>query len=331
MATLVVGGTGEVGAAVVRELVARDMPFYATYAATSPPARLKARFFALAFDGLTTSAFKEILEKHGINVVVNCAVVPHGANEEHSKVLKGIVDSTTLIAEACQETHAVLVQFSTDLVFDGEAGGYVEFSEAKPKMYYGEVKLIMEQRLKEMKDLRCLIVRTSLVLTLEPELTRLMTDNPRRSKALLFCMKRIKEFTDQGKPTDFFDDEMRSMTFSHDLASAIVSIVSLPPQKLNQLLEDAEKLIHFTAPTNISRYDLAKALVEYYAGQIPNENKVEIVPGSSELIFKGARPLDCSFCTTKYQDLAQKYSLPALRPVLDVLKEEIINRRKGQS
>ena len=325
MSTLVIGGTGEIGSAVVRELATRGLPFHATYASTPPPTKLKTHFLPLTFTDLTAAKLADLLKAKNIFVVVNCAVVPHGAKEDEDKVLAGIVDSTVEIAKACEECKAVLIQLSTDLVFDGDEGNYTEVSDAKPKMFYGECKLMMEKRLQARRNLRCLILRTSLVLTLEPDLEELLGRNRYRSKALLFCMNRINDLTSQGRPAEFFDDEVRSMTFSHDLASAITSMVALGERKLEELVSECS-LLHFTAPTSITRYDLASKLLEYYEGQITNVEKIDVVPGSSKLLFKGKRPLDCSFSTAKYQELSQKFLLPKLRPALEVLDSEISAR-----
>lgn len=48
---------------------------------------------------------------------------------------------TKNIAEACSSTNKKLIYISTDFVFDGEKGSYVEEDEANPINWYGKTKL----------------------------------------------------------------------------------------------------------------------------------------------------------------------------------------------
>lgn len=75
------------------------------------------------------------------------------------------------MAEAVLERGGTVVLVSTDLVFDGERGLYSEDDPVHPIMDYGAAKAEMERRalaLPRGAGGRVVIVRTSLILTLDP-------------------------------------------------------------------------------------------------------------------------------------------------------------------
>ena len=94
--------------------------------------------------------------------VINAAGYVRVADAEHEPELcrRENVLGPAVLAEACAERGLPLATFSSDLVFDGRAGPYVEADAVNPACIYGHAKAEAERAVLE----RCpaaLVVRTS--------------------------------------------------------------------------------------------------------------------------------------------------------------------------
>ncbi len=99
------------------------------------------------------------LEETGAEVVVNCiGVVKQVASAEPASVVRANALFPHEVAAACRERGARAIQISTDCVFSGERGGYVEDDLPDARDLYGRSKL-----LGEIAGEGCLTLRTSIV------------------------------------------------------------------------------------------------------------------------------------------------------------------------
>lgn len=79
-------------------------------------------------------------------IVIHAAVLQVDACEHDPELAERVnVIASRRIAEWCEEARARLVYISSDLVFDGVKGDYVETDTAHPVMLYGKNKLAAEQ------------------------------------------------------------------------------------------------------------------------------------------------------------------------------------------
>jgi dTDP-4-dehydrorhamnose reductase len=81
------------------------------------------------------------------------------AELEREKCWKTNVEGTRNVARACQTTGARLIHVSSDYVFDGELGNYVEGDPPNPSNYYSLTKVVAEEAARQASH--ALIVRTS--------------------------------------------------------------------------------------------------------------------------------------------------------------------------
>ncbi len=72
------------------------------------------------------------------------------------------VQGTINVVEQTKNFKTFLVYVSTDYVFSGEKGSYIETDELKPVNYYGQTKLIGEQEVKKLQSEWC-IIRPSVI------------------------------------------------------------------------------------------------------------------------------------------------------------------------
>uniref|UniRef100_A0A7S2W5K9 RmlD-like substrate binding domain-containing protein n=1 Tax=Mucochytrium quahogii TaxID=96639 RepID=A0A7S2W5K9_9STRA len=317
MVVLVLGGSGELGQNVVRVAIARGLECVATYTSSEPYDNLIAPLvtwyrFNLV-DGTIAGVrkkFQALVEKSDITCVINCSVCKHDANQEPKVVEEFVVDRTVnIIGAVCAEHKIRLLQLSTDLVFDGKTGNYSEEANPTPVMWYGECKAKMEKGLLQLEQLSTCILRTSLLLTVEPSLKELLGRNRKRSKCAHFCVSRALDGQSTGTPAGFFTDEIRSVTFSEDLANALVDLGAVDRQAFNS---DCCGILNAVASRSLSRLELAEVVLNYYSSQFDGPKPVLSGVLSRDL-FQGSRPLDCTLDTSRYESLRAKYSLCRLR------------------
>jgi dTDP-4-dehydrorhamnose reductase len=94
-------------------------------------------------------------------VVHAAALASHEECESHPELANKVnVEATRVIADACRAINATLVYVSTDAVFDGDRGLYVETDRTNPFSVYGETKLLGEDAVSA-ASADSLIVRTN--------------------------------------------------------------------------------------------------------------------------------------------------------------------------
>jgi dTDP-4-dehydrorhamnose reductase len=169
-------------------------------------------------------------------------------------------DSLVPLAQACHDTSAVLIHYSTDYVFDGSMRSYVEDDIPHPINVYGESKLLGEKNIQEnMADYR--IIRTSWLFG-------------KHGKNFVETMLRLSSEMPQVRVVN---DQFGKPTFTADLAQKTVDIAQSQPG-----------IYHITNDGICSWYDFASAI-------IPN-----VVPCSTaEYPRKAKRPAYSVLTNTK--------------------------------
>ena len=97
------------------------------------------------------------------DVVINCAAYTavDAAEQNKQLCLATNTDAVSHIAKLCQQYGSLLIQFSTDYVFDGKkASAYTEQDTPNPINHYGMSKWLAEQLVQQYCE-KYLILRTS--------------------------------------------------------------------------------------------------------------------------------------------------------------------------
>ncbi len=278
---LVIGGSGELGRQVV--LAAHGWDLHATHL-TRRPHTPGATWHRL--DVTDRQAVHKLVMSLRPDAIVHTAV----SDRSPGDLRAAIVDGGRHVAQAAADVGARCIALSTDLVFDGRRGNYTEEDPPNPIMPYGRAKADMEHALLAMgTDLA--VVRTSLILTLEPMGRHVawIVDALRPAKAGLRPAKAglrpAQAGLRGGERRGLFTDELRCPIWSDELAAALLELATL----------DYRGLLHVAGPEVTHRYALGLALADYF-----DLDPTLIKPALSAESGLN-RPLDCTLnCSRAY-------------------------------
>lgn len=149
------------------------------------------------------------------------------------------VDGTANVAGACSKIRAKLILVSTDYVFNGNKGNYVETDEPNPISFYGLTKLEAE-RIASTSP-KSLTIRTSVLYGWHPTKLNFAT----------WVLKGLRE----GQVLRVVNDHINSPTFADNLADAIRKAIEY----------DSQGILHIAGDERISRFDFARRIARQFA------------------------------------------------------------------
>ena len=167
------------------------------------------------------------------DVIVNCAAYTKVDQAESDAGLANAVNGSAveLLASAANEAGALLVQISTDFVFDGRKRAPYEINdETNPLSAYGRSKLLGEVAATHAR--KHVIVRTSWLFGVH---------------GWNFVEAILKQ-VHLGKPLRVVNDQRGRPTYTPHLAEAIIRIVA----------NDARGIVHYADADECTWYDFAR-------------------------------------------------------------------------
>ena len=282
---LVTGVTGQLGAYLVRELVARKADVVAwAHARPAEVFGITARPVELADRDDLTRSLREaapdvVIHAAAMAAVGDCAREPVRAEAINSR-------ATADLADLCASTGARLVFVSTDLVFDGEAAPYTEAAEPRPLSVYGRTKAAAERAV--LAAGRNAVVRVSLLFG--PSLT----DRPNFFDSQVTALRG-------GQPVRLFHDEWRTPLGLATAARALIAVAD----------SEATGLFHVGGPERMSRLEMGQRLAAYLGVEANGiENTSRLTAGGE------SRPRDTSLDSTRWRDSFAEQSWPTLEQAL---------------
>lgn len=204
------------------------------------------------------------------------------------------VVGTRNVAEACQEVEAQLVCISTDYVFDGEKGFYVEDDATNPIDFYGLTKLEGEKQAKRYCK-KCAVLRTSVLYGRHPT-------------KLDFATWVINKLSQQQEIT-VVDDHFNTPTLAENLAQMALEVAQ----------RDLQGIFHTSGCERISRFDFAKKIALAFN---LDGNLIKPIKMSELKAWIAKRPRDSSLSTGKVQHEFRTQPL-SINEGLSKLKEEL--------
>jgi dTDP-4-dehydrorhamnose reductase len=214
-------------------------------------------------------------------LIIHCAALSRNAACQADPLLaaKLNVDVTGHLCELAEGIP--LIFFSTDLVFDGSKGNYVESDPVHPLSVYAETKARAEDRV--LQNPRHTVVRVSLNAGVSPTGNRSFTEEMRRG-------------WERGETLKLFTDEYRCPIPATVTARAVWELV-----KRRQ-----PGLYHLGGSERLSRWEIGRLLANRWPGI-----RASIEPALSRDFPGPPRPLDTSLDCSKIQALLS-FPLPGL-------------------
>jgi len=178
------------------------------------------------------------------DVVINTAAMTNVDACESDKELcwQVNVDAVGNMIEACRQVSAQFIHLSTDFVFNGEAGPYVETDEPDPLSHYGRSKHASEELLINSGLDNWAIARTIIVFGI--------AENMSRTNVVLWA----KGALEKGEPIRVVDDQFRSPTLAEDLAAGCLLIAK----------RKANGIFHLSGQDTMSILELVKRVAEHF-------------------------------------------------------------------
>ena len=198
---------------------------------------------AVQFDISDKNRVENVFKKVNPDVVVHAASLTDVDKCETSKALawKINVEGTRNTVEATKACDAFLFYVSTDYVFNGEKGNYVETDKPDPINYYGLTKLKAEQLVETVTEEYC-IARTSVIYGAKPAAGK--------TNFALWLLNKLR----QKETVKIVVDQWNSPTLNTNLAEMTWEIIQ----------RGMTGVYHLAGATRISRYDFAKLIAQTF-------------------------------------------------------------------
>ena len=266
---LLTGASGLLGWNM-QERLARDFEVFAHYQKNK---FIRDECIPCQFDLKSGKTLKKILQEIKPEVVIHAAALTSIAfcEENPEDTFRINRDSTGILASICADMGCKFVFFSTDIVFDGEQGNYIETDELNPLNVYGESKAQAEGVIAKSTD-DFLILRIS------------MTYGFNNNVHKCFAGKLIDSFN-RGEIQNLYTNQIRCPNYAGDTAEITA-----------RLLSSGERgIFHCAGPEALSRYEIGKLIADKFSFDIKKINPVKV----DEYLLPFKNGIDCSLNSDK--------------------------------
>jgi dTDP-4-dehydrorhamnose reductase len=165
----------------------------------------------VSLDITNESELNKVIEQHRPDAVINTAAMTNvdACESQREECWKLNVESVQYLVNAAEKYHFHLIHLSTDFIFDGENGPYIEEDAPNPLSYYGKSKWEAEKIILKSK---CdyAILRTIIVYG--------VAANMSRSNIVLWA----KDALEKKQTINVVNDQYRMPTLAEDLADACI-------------------------------------------------------------------------------------------------------------
>ncbi|HWB64110.1 MAG TPA: NAD(P)-dependent oxidoreductase [Chitinophagales bacterium] len=212
------------------------------------------------------------IEDIGPDAIIHTAAIADANFCQNNKELSHSmnVDAAINLAGICSDYQIPFAFTSTDLVFDGKKGMYVEEDEKNPVSTYGEQKAVAEDEVLN-------IYPEALVLRLPIMFGHLSAGTNNSLRNLTAQLKK-------GDMLTLFTDEYRSIGSAKNIASGIL-----------QLFEKTNGILHLAGNERLSRYNFGIQVASAFS--LPAYNIKAVT--QNDVKMSAPRPKDVSLNISK--------------------------------
>ena len=273
---LVTGASGQLGAYILQELRRRGADAIA-WSGSRSGSLLNFRLHPV--DMGNPDALVAAYQDANPSIVIHSAAISRidDCYRDPTTARRVNVEGTALLADLCQRAGSRLVYISTDLVFDGERGGYRESDRPSPLSVYGRTKYEAEQPV--LAGDRSVVVRSSLLF------------GPALSGRASFFDLQLRSLRG-GTPLALFEDEWRTPSSLLATARTLLAIAE----------SDFCGIMHVGGPERLSRWDMGQRLAAALGEDTSAFTKLK----QADLPMPEPRPrdvsLDCRLLREKFPD-----------------------------
>ncbi len=235
-----------------------------------------------------------IIDKYEPQAVINCAAYNavdrcEVEDEEFKLAMRVNAEGPGNIAEICAQRNIIFFHFSTDYVFDGQKGEYVENDQPNPINRYGQTKYEGEKKVIGFGG-KFYLARVS----------KLFGKTGRSLMAKKSFFDKMISFAKENKTLKVVDDELSCFCYTPDIAAEVRKIIEQGAPY---------GIYHIVNEHPCTWYEAACELFKLI------NFKVEVIPVSAEEFPRPAkRPKSSVLLNTK---------LKPLRPYFEALEEYI--------
>ena len=240
---LVTGSNGLLGQKLTERILSKkDFKLIATSKGNNRFTETEGYTYAI-MDIADEESINQVIAKFKPDVVINTAAMTNVDTCEIEKEICWTLNVTAVkyLIKACEKHQIQLIQLSTDFIFDGEDGPYLENAKPNPLSYYGESKLAAEKLLID-SNIHYTILRTIIVYGIVNDMSR--------SNIVLWA----KGALEKGNPINVVDDQWRMPTLAEDLAE----ICLLAAEK------GAQGIFNASGKDLMSIVELVQHVADYY-------------------------------------------------------------------
>ena len=228
----------------------------------------------VSLDITNENELKKVMISENPQVIINTAAMTNvDTCEDQQKKCDDLnVNAVKYLSEISSKINAHLIHISTDFIFDGENGPYLENDIPNPISYYGLSKLKSETVLLQ-SECRWTVLRTILVFGVGEYLSR--------ENIVLWA----KAALEKGNPLNIIDDQLRSPTLAEDLADAC--ILSFKNKKFGVYNASGKDIM--------SIYEMVERIAKHYNYSTDHLNRIS----TATLNQKAGRPPKTGFILDK--------------------------------
>jgi len=210
------------------------------------------------------SQVKETVQSFKPRFIVNAAAITDVDGNEREPEKAQLVNTTGVkyLLDAGEKIGATILQMSTDYVFNGKTGPYLESDKTDPISVYGRTKLESEQLVLEGGN--HLVIRGNVLFG--PNIDS-------KASFVAWVVNSLKA----SKPIRLVSDQINNPTLTTHLAEAI----------REALVQEATGLYHYGGLEFVNRYEFALKIAQHFS--LPANNMTTIT--TKELNQLAPRPL----------------------------------------